>query len=161
MTALAYALLPAERTKTYLQPGQIVAAVEPTTVTTILGSCVAVCLWDPVLGAGGMNHYLLPQWVGNGLSSPRFGNVAVQRLIDRLLSLGSSKKNLKAKVFGGACVLDAFRAREETIGSQNVEVANQVLAEAGIPVVNADVGGRRGRKLIFNLDDGGAWVRLL
>jgi len=145
----------------YLHAGQVVVSREPSAVTTILGSCVAVCLWDPLLGAGGMNHFLLPHWAGNGDSSPRFGNVAVQGLVQQMLRLGSRTANLQAKVFGGACVLGAFRARAEHLGTKNVQVARAVLAAEGIPIVAEDAGGDRGRKVIFHTDDGTVWIRRL
>ena len=70
----------------YLHPGPVFASVEPATVTTVLGSCVSGCLFDPSAQLGGINHYLLPHWVGNGTASPRFGNVAMETLLDRVLA---------------------------------------------------------------------------
>jgi len=149
------------RCSVYLLPGQLFASSEPSTVTTILGSCVAVCVWDPVLKIGGVNHYLLPYWVGNGHSSGRFGNVAIKLLIDKLLAFGSKKRNLQAKLFGGACVLEAMRDREDHLGMKNIRVARKLLEEEGIPVISDDVGGSHGRKLIFHTDAGSALVRHL
>lgn len=150
-----------ERVKVYLLPGQLFASPEPCAVTTILGSCVAVCVWDRVLRIGGINHYLLPFWVGNGLASPRFGNVAVQRLIEKLLALGCQKQHLQAKLFGGACVIEAFHNRDNHLGMKNIQVARKVLETQGVPVIGEDVGGRQGRKLIFHTDEGTALVKLL
>lgn len=150
-----------ERAEIYLHPGHVFVSSESHAVMTILGSCVAVCLWDPVLMIGGMNHYLLPYASGNESSSTRFGNVAIQSLIGQLLGLGSAKGSLQAKLFGGACVLEAMRGSEHHIGTKNIQVARTVLAEEGIPVVGEDVGGRHGRKLIFQVDDGTAWVKPL
>jgi chemotaxis protein CheD len=149
------------RAKIYLHPGQLFASADGSSVTTILGSCVALCLWDPVSRVGGINHYLLPLWAGSGPSSPRFGDVAVRGLIERVLTLGSDKRRLKAKLFGGACVIAAFRARENHLGMKNVQTAQQLLEQEGIPLVGHDVGGGRGRKLIFHTDDGAAWVKQL
>jgi len=149
------------RKAVYLHPGQVFVSPDPTEVTTILGSCVAVCVFDPVLRLGGTNHYLLPHWVGNGSSSTRFGNVAVRSLIDRMLALGGQRQNLQAKVFGGACVIDAFQGRGDHLGTKNAEVALRTLRHEGIPVVADDVGGRRGRKVIFHTDTGVALVRLI
>ncbi len=145
----------------YLQPGQLYAAAQPSAVTTVLGSCVAVCLWDPIPRIGGMNHYLLPFVAGAGQRSPRFGNVAMAELVDRLVALGAVRSRLQAKVFGGACVLEAFRARQGHLGEKNAGVAFKLLEELGIPVVSSDVGGRSGRKLIFHTDHGNAWVAKL
>jgi chemotaxis protein CheD len=151
----------AGRRTIYLHPGKLYASSEPCAVTTILGSCVAVCLWDPVLGIGGINHYLLPHGPGNGQSSERFGDVAIPSLIGKLLALGSATRGLRAKLFGGACVIDAMRASDHNLGAKNVEAACRLLEEEGIPVVGGDVGGPKGRKLIFHSDDGTAWVKLL
>jgi len=147
--------------RVYLQPGQLYASGQPSAVTTVLGSCVAICLWDPVECVGGMNHYLLPFFAGAGQGSPRFGNVAVAQLVDRLVALGAVRGRLQAKVFGGACVLEAFQARQGHLGEKNAGVAFKLLEELAIPVVSRDVGGRSGRKLIFHTDLGNAWVAKL
>jgi chemotaxis protein CheD len=145
----------------YLHPGQLFVATEPAVVTTILGSCVAVCVWDLVLGIGGINHYLLPAGVKTASTGLRYGNVAIEQLLERLSRAGATPSNLRAKVFGGACVLDAMRGKENHLGDKNVEIARKMLSEAGIPVVASDVGGGRGRKLIFHPHEGSALVKLL
>jgi chemotaxis protein CheD len=145
----------------YLHPGQLFVATEPAAVTTILGSCVAVCLWDCTLGFGGINHYLLPTGIKTASAGLRYGNVAIEQLLERLSRTGVYIPNLRAKLFGGACVLDAMRDRENHLGDKNVEIAERALAEAGIPVVASDVGGGRGRKLIFYPHDGSALIKLL
>jgi chemotaxis protein CheD len=146
----------------YLHPGQIFVTVEPATVTTILGSCVSVCLWDAALGIGGINHYLLPTGVATGSNGARYGNIAIRLLLEKLTNAGADVGHLKAKVFGGACVLDAMRGKGNAhLGSKNVEVAREYLAEVGIPLITSDVGGDRGRKLIFHPHDGAAFVRHL
>jgi chemotaxis protein CheD len=145
----------------YLHPGQFHVSSEPTAVTTILGSCVAVCLCDPVLRVGGINHYLLPHWAGGVAASLRYGNVAVQCLIESLYTLGCVKERLVAKLFGGACVIASFEEGENHLGIKNVEVARRLLGEAGIRIVGEEVGGRHGRKLIFQTDDGVAWMKSL
>ena len=152
---------PAERSKVYLHPGELFASVDACAVTTILGSCVAVCLWDPVSRIGGINHFLLPEWNKTTQPSPRFGDVAMKALIDRLLALGAQRRRLEAKMFGGACVLQAFQERESHLGARNVGAAESFLSEHNIPVVGSDVGGPKGRKLIFHIDDGSAWVKQL
>ena len=149
------------RLAVYLHPGRIFVSSEPCTVRMVLGSCVAVCLWDPGLGIGGANHFLLPYQVGDGQDSPRFGNVAILRLIEKLLAFGCAKRSLKAKLFGGSCVLEAFQKNGAHLGTKNVSLARKLLAEEGIAVVAEDVGGQRGRRLIFQTNDGGAWVRRL
>ena len=145
----------------YLHPGQVFVATEPAAVTTILGSCVAVCLWEPALGIGGINHYLLPAGSRAGSTGPRYGNIAIEQLLEKLERAGTRRAHLQAKVFGGACVLDAMRGKENHLGAKNVEIARIALAGAGIPVMASDVGGGRGRKLIFYPHDGNALIKLL
>ncbi len=147
-----------ERSSVYLHGGQLAVATEPTAITTVLGSCVAVCLWDAAAAVGGMNHFLLPHHVERE-RSPRFGTVAVPALVDSLLQAGARRPGLKAKVFGGSSVLTAFRHRN--LGDENAALALRLLAEAGVEVVEQDLGDQRGRKLIFHTDDGTAWVRHL
>ena len=147
--------------RVYLQPGQLYASSQASAVTTVLGSCVAICLFDPVAAVGGMNHYLLPFFAGAGKGTPRFGNVAMTQLLERLLASGAVRGRLQAKVFGGACVLEAFQARQGHLGEKNATVAFRLLEEHSIPVVSSDVGGRSGRKLIFHSDTGSAWVARL
>ena len=143
----------------YVHVGQLYASAGQQLVSTILGSCVSVCLWDPEVGVGGLNHFLLPQCVNNGVSSARFGNVAIRELLAEVHRLGGARHRLQAKVFGGASVIDAFQTTNGSLGMQNVSLARRFLADAGIPIVNEDVGGTQGRKLVFRTNDGSAWVR--
>jgi len=147
--------------KIYLHPGQLYASGECSMVTTILGSCVALCLWDPLKRIGGINHFLLPLAGSDMTNSPRFGAIAVPTLIKKVLYLGADPKRLQAKLFGGANVIDAFRDRDNHLGLQNVRIARELLEAEAIPVVGEDVGGHKGRKLIFLTDDGSAWVKEL
>ena len=144
--------------RAYLAPGRLYASGEDAQVTTILGSCVSVCIWDAQAQVGGLNHFLLPS---GRPASPRFGDSAVALLIGRLLELGAHRGRLSAKVFGGACVLEAFRADEWSLGARNIEMAREQLAAASIPVVGEDVGGDLGRKLVFHVRTGAAGVRAL
>jgi chemotaxis protein CheD len=152
---------PRPRGELYLQPGRLFVSAQPYTVRTILGSCVSVCLFDPRRAAGGLNHYLLPHRLGDGESSTRFGEVAVQRLIGAMLALGSQRVQLQAKVFGGAHVLRPGPDRAGDLGAQNAALALELLAAERIPVVAQDLGGERSRKLIFRTDDGSAFIRRL
>lgn len=148
-----------DRAQVYLHAGQIAVAAKPTAITTILGSCVAVCLHDPATRIGGMNHFLLPLHVERE-KSPRFGTVAVPQLIDDVVRAGASRASLVAKVFGGAAVIGAFRG-SRNLGAENAALALELLTAAHVPVLDHDLGGTRGRKLIFHADDGTAWVRHL
>ena len=139
--------------KHFLFPGTLFAAAEDYHVSTVLGSCVAVCLWDPVLRKGGINHYMLPLWNGEGLATPKYGNIAIEKLIAKLLSMGCRKESLVAKVFGGANVMGTG-TEVFMIGDRNVTLAYEILAEYGIPVAASDVGGRVGRKIVMNTATG-------
>lgn len=143
----------------FLYPSALYAAKEPTTVSTILGSCVAVCLYDKINSIGGINHFMLPLWNGQGLASPKYGNIAIEKLLERMLLLGCQKKNLVAKVFGGGEVIET--SSQFHIGARNIEVAMAMLAENDIPVVAKSVGGKLGRKLEYDTDTGSVRQRYI
>lgn len=138
---------------TFIHVGQIHVDVAPAAISTVLGSCVSVCLYDKVEGIGGMNHYLLPFWNGNGLQSPKFGNIAIPKLIETMLDRGATIKNIEAKVFGGAS-MNASVLDNMMIGQKNILVAKEILKEYKIAIVAEDVGKQSGRKIQFNLEYG-------
>lgn len=148
-----------EPASVYLPPGLLYAAATPGAVTTVLGSCVAVCLFDPQLRAGGINHYLLPLWNGEGLASPKYANIALPKLLEKMLELGCRRQNLRAKLFGGGAVFQNVGLFG--VGERNIQFADHYLADAGIPVVARDVGEGFTRKVIFHLHTGEAFVRRL
>jgi chemotaxis protein CheD len=133
----------------FLFPGTIFAEAAEYEISTVLGSCVSVCLWDRVAHVGGMNHIMLPLWNGEGLATPKYGNIAMEKLLKKMLFIGCRRENLIAKVFGGANVsgtgLEVFM-----IGDRNITLAHEMLDEFRIPVSARDVGGRVGRKIIMN-----------
>jgi chemotaxis protein CheD len=122
------------------------------TISTILGSCAAVCLWDRQKKAGGMNHYLLPEGSGEGTNRLRYGNVANPELLSQMLALGCEMRNLQAKIFGGSSSFGGDPS--QTLGLRNVELAEGFLRHAGIPVVEREVSGKHGRRLIFQIFNG-------
>jgi chemotaxis protein CheD len=146
--------------KLYLHPGEFAVAGVPCTITTILGSCVSVCLYDPVTRLGGLNHFLLPTAPAHD-QSPRYGDVALQQLVAMLESHGVQRNRLTATVIGGACVLDAYHGVRGHIGSQNVRAALRVLQQQRIAVSTTLVGGARARKLRFRPDTGYLLVNTL
>ena len=143
----------------YLHPGQLFAAAHRCAITTVLGSCVSVCLHDAGTGVGGVNHYLHPHAASLVFEPLRFGPSAIHALIESVVSLGARRDRLTARVFGGAHVLKAVSAERWHLGAANVEVARSVLDAERIPVQAMDVGGLRGRKLQFVVRDGTTWVR--
>ena len=130
----------------YLYPSNLFASTERHLITTILGSCVGICLYNSKLQFGGMNHYMLALWNGNGLASPRFGNIANEKLLQVFVNLGSAKMHLEAKVFGGANQTTSYN----DVGTRNIDVAFEFLERMEIPVIAKNVGGEVGRKIVFD-----------
>ena len=139
----------------YLHPGHLFFTTEPTLVSTILGPCVSVCLFDRETGTAGINHYLLPAKVGS--DSPRSADIANAMLLEKFTSCGIAIASLRAKVFGGA----AMRSVKSDLAERNIGAAVDFLRGKRIPTIASDVGGDRGRKLFFRTTDGAAWVRFL
>ena len=120
-------------------------------IVTVLGSCVAACIRDPKTGLGGMNHFMLPesatgQW-GEGLSAAmRYGNFAMEALINTILRSGCARFDLEIKLFGGA----NFSAGATMIGQKNSDFALHYLKEEGLRVVASDLGGVLGRRIHYH-----------
>lgn len=113
---------------------------------TILGSCVAACMRDPVTGVGGMNHFLLPgENNGSGGEAARYGVHLMELLINGLLKMGARRDRLEAKIIGGAKTIAGF----SNVGEKNAEFATNFLAHEGIRVVGSNTGGDVGRKLEY------------
>ena len=138
---------------TFIHVGQIHIDSGNMAISTVLGSCVAVCIYDTKQGIGGMNHYLLPFWNGYGLQTPKFGNISIPKLIENMQKHGSSVHTMEAKIFGGAS-MNISSSENMMIGEKNILVAKEILAEYKIPIVAEDVGGNLGRKIQFNLERG-------
>jgi chemotaxis protein CheD len=150
-----------ENTKTkFIYPAGLTVEREPHILSTLLGSCVSVCLWDIKMKFGGMNHFILPLWNGTGLASPKFGNIAIEVLIDKMKLLGSHKENMVAKIFGGASMLNS-QSQTYNIGMRNVELAQSMLSTAGINIIASSIGGVKGRKVLFNTNTGDAFLKFL
>lgn len=147
--------------KKFIHVGEFYIGVRPTEVSTILGSCVAVCLYDKVEQIGGMNHYLVPLWNGNGLQSPKYGNVAIHRLVEGMLNIGCNLNNIEAKIFGGGNVIDIGANEDMMVGRKNIIIAEEVLDEYKIPIIAKDVGGTRGRRLLLNSESGKVMLKYI
>ena len=115
-------------------------------LTTVLGSCVAACMRDPVAGVGGMNHFLLanPQ-NGAGSDQVRYGAYAMQLLINDLLKRGARHERLEVKLFGGAKLFDTL----QDIGASNADFAEQFMRDEGIPVSGGSLRGRSARRVEY------------
>jgi len=135
----------------FLYPASLIVSPTPMLVNTILGSCVAVCLWDQKIQFGGINHYMLPLWNGNGLASPKYGNIAIERLIEKMRQHGAT--HMSAKVFGGGEVIGTDNI-DFKIGKRNIDIAMEMLKEYNIPITAQNVGGKFGRKIQFFTQSG-------
>ncbi len=136
--------------KHYLYPSNLFVSNTPYQITTVLGSCISVCLFDAEKLIGGMNHFMLPYWNGEGLASAKFGNIAIERLLSEMKAKGANIKNIRAKVFGGANQANFSM----NVGDRNIVLAKKVLQEEQIEIVAESVGGTKGRKLIFDTHTG-------
>ena len=126
--------------------GEFAVVGEPGVVlTTILGSCVATCIWDAAVGVGGMNHFLLPGDADSGSDSVKYGVNAMELLVNGLLQRGAVRSKLQAKVFGGAKVIRNL----SDVGAKNAEFALEFLRLEGIPCMANSLGGERARRVRF------------
>src|SRR5690606_39636179 len=126
-----------------LLPADYLATDQPVALVTLLGSCVAACLYDPVLGLGGMNHFMLPGG-DNNATSARYGMNAMELLINDLLKRGARRQRLQAKVFGGGNVLSGFHSHP--IGTRNADFGIDCLAAERMPGIARGRGARPGRE---------------
>ncbi|MBE7368796.1 chemoreceptor glutamine deamidase CheD [Ramlibacter pallidus] len=143
-------------------PGQYHAARQGA-ITTVLGSCVSTCLWDPLERIGGMNHFMLPGDTASPGSpwaeSARFGVYAMEVLINDMLRMGADRRRMVAKVFGGAQLLAGFDRLD--VGAKNSEFVLEFLRVEGIRVVAKDLMDVCPRKVHFFVDSGKVQVKRL
>lgn len=142
--------------------GDVFASPSPTVVRTLLGSCIAVCLYDPVLRVGGMNHFMLPEASGSAdADSTRFGAYSMDVLIGELMMrCKADRRRLVAKVFGGAHVVD-MKQTEDSVPNKNIRFIRQFLADEGFPILAEDVGGFRPRLVVFHTGENRVRVKHL
>ena len=136
-------------------------AAAPARLSTILGSCVSLCLWDTRRKLGGMNHVLLPQGRAGASNRFRYANVANKALLERMIATGSRIHDIVARVYGGATMFIPAGGETESLGSKNVGAATDFLRSTGIPLAMKDTGGCRARKVVFDVETGQASVVLL
>jgi len=136
-----------------LLPGEYYVTTRAEAVVTVLGSCVSACIRDRVFGIGGMNHFMLPihegersTWKGSVADNiTRFGNYAMEHLINDILSHGGMRKNLEVKVFGGGRIVKGM----SDIGACNVRFVLEYLQEEKLPVLTRDLNGNYPRKIYY------------
>ncbi len=133
--------------------GDFYSSKTPVIITTILGPCAAVCLFDPVNKIGGMNHILLPGDCPAGVNTgdSRYGINAMELLINQMMKLGANRNKLTAKVFGGASIISSISS-EFCMGMRNIEFVVDFLLVEKIPIINYNFGGVDSRRIYYHTD---------
>ncbi len=149
-----------EEKRIFVLPGEMAVSRQPAVIATLLGSCVAICLYNTKLKAGGMNHYMLPTGLKTEEMKGKYGDYAIDKLVEMMLRLDTNKGNLIARVYGGGAVVGHLNAGVG-IGEKNIETARTMLSSHGIKVLTMDTGGMNGRKIFFNTSTGEVELRLI
>jgi len=134
-----------------LEPGHMYVALSPALIRLVLGSCVAVSLWERNLKIGAMNHFVYPGTKDPTKATAKYGNVAVPALVSMMIEYGADPNDMEAQIFGGASPEDA---QDIDIGLRNTFVARHMLEKRGINIISEDVGGTQGRKIVFDTSSG-------
>ncbi len=149
-----------------LMPGEYYVTRHAEMIATVLGSCVSACIRDARLGYGGMNHFMLPLdgsqgqsiWGSAASAATRYGNVAMERLINDILKLGGKRENLEIKLVGGGRVLADMTT---DIGARNIEFVRRYVADEGFKVLGEDLGDVYPRRVVYFPQSGRIRVRKL
>ena len=141
----------------YVRQGELkVLLGEEDWIGTLLGSCVALCLRDPITGIGGLNHFLLPSSDNSGdEASARYGGYAIELLINTMMRGRADRRRMEGKIFGGSKLFNTDRVG---IGEQNIAFVREFCELEEIPIVKSDVGGPVARKILFQPKTGRARV---
>lgn len=151
----------ADLTRMSIHIGGLHASRKPLLLDTVLGSCIAACLYDPVLGMGGMNHFMLPEGSDPGdPTSTRYGVNAMELLISDLMKIGADRRRFQAKVFGGGHVLN-IRESLDGVPQRNIDFVKKFLEAEQIPVVREDLGGFQPRRVLFQTHTGKVFMKYL
>ena len=147
----------------FLKPGEMVFSLEPVQVTTLLGSCVAVTMFSPRLRLGAICHALLPSCrrehsCGNQ-ECGKYVQCAIELMLGQFTTHGVLVSEIEAKLFGGSDMFDTVEGRRLSVGRQNQEMALKTLEESSVRVLTRDLGGPRGRKIIFHSHTGEVFLK--
>ena len=141
--------------------GGLRASNVPLVIDTVLGSCIAACLYDPVSGVGGMNHFMLPEGFDpDNPASTRYGVHAMELLITEIMKLGGQRRRFHAKVFGGGHVLN-IRESLDGVPQRNIDFVRRFLTAERIPVMKEDLGGYLARRVLFHAHTGKVLLKRL
>lgn len=131
----------------FLMPGYIYLNREPSLLSTVVGSNVAVAIWDQKKIYGGMANFLYPQASSASAATPQYGDVAVAYLIKMFMKEGADRKNLRAQIFGGA---EKESLEIKRNARENVRIARKILRTFRVEIISEDMGGHMGRKIVYN-----------
>lgn len=148
----------------YLKPGELAWGEADLRIRTVLGSCVAICIWHPRRRCGGMAHVMLPERTRPGdVLDGRYADEALEILLKEMRHGGARPQEYIAKLFGGASVLAALYGRRNVVdvGARNVERSLALLQSHGLSLRASDVGGHIYRRLHFDLSSGDVWLKRL
>jgi len=147
-------------------PGEYYVSMHGELIGTVLGSCISACIRDVKMGIGGMNHFMLPigdeeEHAGKThlTSATRYGNFAMEMLINEILKAGGNRKNLEVKLFGGGRVLSSMSKMD--IGKKNIKFVHEYLKDENLKIVSEDMGDIYPRKVLFFADTGKVRVKKL
>lgn len=145
-------------------PGEYYYTDQDMLIVTVLGSCISACIRDPITGVGGMNHFMLPQGAKADIDNPvsesmRYGNYAMEVLINQLMRNGAKRENLEAKIFGGGNVLRSFTTN--MVGDRNAAFVKKYLKDEGIKITSEDVLDVFPRKVYYFPKTGKVMVKKL
>ncbi|MCA9408694.1 MAG: response regulator [Candidatus Omnitrophica bacterium] len=146
--------------RVFLLPGEYHITKKSKQLATLLGSCVAVCLYNDKNKNAAMNHFIRDKASANDKLIGRFGDLSIRHILKVLMSVDSNCKNYKAKIYGGGAVVGHL-GLGVGIGKQNIAMAEMILAENKIPIVERDVGGTQGRKIYFDTSNFNVESRLI
>jgi chemotaxis protein CheD len=151
----------------FLKPGEMVFSAEPTLVTTLLGSCVAVTMFSPRQRFGAICHALLPSCRKERLCSHghaeagKYVECAVRFMLDELKARGMVRSEIDVKLFGGSDMFETVDGRRLSVGSQNIQMALRMLEGESVRLITQDIGGARGRKIVFHTHTGDVFLKRL
>ena len=146
-----------ERERVRIGMAEMLVIKNPAIITTTVGSCIALCMYDPINKIGGMVHIVLPhktEYNNNGNSGLRYADKAVPALLSELLSRGAKKEFIVAKMAGGANMFPTLTHPILNIGRNNAEAVKKKLIDLGVPLVAEDIGGNHGRIVEFDIKSG-------
>lgn len=150
-----------------IKPGEYYVSKEKIVLSTLLGSCVSACLYDPVGKVIGMNHFLLSnrRYAKDmpvcATDAGRYGIHSMELLINDMMKLGAKKSSLRAKAFGGGAIIQQYNGKDNffCVGEVNARFVKEFLKNDKIPLVSSDLGGKEGRVILFSSSDFSVLVR--